>query len=135
MARQKKVVDASIAVKWFSHEPGSKEALQLLEDHKNQLNTLVIPEFAFLEILNALRFKHMDAALLHKINKDLWDLRLFLEPLTPSLLEMAISIAIEYDLTVYDALYAAVCHVHHCPLETDDKRLSKAVNFLHAGIH
>ncbi|MBI4016320.1 MAG: type II toxin-antitoxin system VapC family toxin [Candidatus Aenigmarchaeota archaeon] len=56
MERQKKVVDASIIVKWFNNEPGSEEALALEKKHAIEEVVLIVPELAFAETLNALKW-------------------------------------------------------------------------------
>jgi predicted nucleic acid-binding protein len=51
------VIDASVAIKWFSEEEGSDRALAVRNDHIDRRKTLVAPDLLVYEIANALRFK------------------------------------------------------------------------------
>ncbi len=125
MERQKKVIDASIAVKWFVNEDDSNKALEIRNSHINGDITLVVPEIMFLEVLNALRYKKLDKESLNNVNTDLFGMQLHLEKTSEFILEKAIQIALNYDLTIYDALYASIAQIHGCPLVTVDEKLKK----------
>ena len=45
------VLDASIGVKWISHEPGRDEALRLLDGHKNGSLRIVVPSLFVHEVV------------------------------------------------------------------------------------
>lgn len=125
MAREKKVVDASIMVKWFVNETGTEEALKLRDEHISGKITLIIPDFAFLEVINALRYKRYDEEALKKANESLWDIQPHTQRLNESLLYKASQLALTYDLSLYDALYLAVAVLLGVPLITADEKLSK----------
>ncbi len=75
MERQKKVVDASIVVKWFVKEENSNKALELRNDHKENKHQLIVPGFCFLEVINALRYNKnkISSEDLKCINELLWN--------------------------------------------------------------
>src|SRR3989338_4478082 len=116
MAREKKVVDASIIVKWFLDEADSSQARQLLVSHTKGDVSLVVPDFAFLEVLNVIRYKSADEAVLHSVHATLWNHQLHVEKLNHFLLERAASVALMYNLSLYDALYVALAHILRVPL-------------------
>jgi len=128
MAQKTKVIDASIIVKWFSEEIGSKEALNLKDDHINRKTLLIVPELAFFEVINAPRYKKQIEDKLSKVNKDLWGLQLYIEKINPFLLEKSIELALKYNLSIYDAIYLALSNLYNSPLITADKALGKLPN-------
>ena len=87
MERQKKIIDASIIVKWFSEEENTKEALEIRKAHINGEITVVIPELAFIEVLNALKYKKKDFSQLKESIKHLSRLELHVEDIGLFLLE------------------------------------------------
>jgi predicted nucleic acid-binding protein len=128
MEKQKTVIDASTAFKWFVEEPGSKESLQLLSDHVAGKILLVVPELLFLEVLNAMRYKSRSLKELEEANKYLWDVQLYIEKTNPFLLQRASNLALKHKLSLYDALYLALSTLHGCPLVTADSELANTPN-------
>ncbi len=130
MAREKKVVDASIIVKWFADEAGTKKALGLLDAHASGKILLVAPELAFLEALNALRYKGKSEKELLAANRDLWEVQLHIEKLNEFLLEKATQIALQHGLSIYDAIYVSLANMFGVPLITADEDLQKIPSVL-----
>lgn len=128
MERQKKVIDASVIAKWFLYETGSNNALKIKDEHINGKINIVVPEFAFIEILNALRYKKYSESDLQIVNKDLWMMQLHIEKIDEFLLNKTIEISIKHNLSIYDAVYAALAMVYGCALVTADKELLKTNN-------
>ncbi len=125
MAREKKVIDASVVAKWFLNEPDSEKAIQLRTDHLSGNVLLIAPDLVFSEVLNALRYKGYGKNALEKTNTALWDIQLHIERTNPFFLQHAIRMALQHNLSIYDALYAALAQMHGCPLVTADEKLSK----------
>lgn len=128
MARQKTVIDASIIAKWFVDEEGTEEALKLRTDHIEGRILIVVPELLFLEVLNALRYKGASIKKLNEANNALWDIQLRVEKTNIFLLEKANELAIQNNLSLYDAIYLALAIINGSPLITADKELTKAKN-------
>jgi len=128
MAREKKVIDASIAVKWFTNEPDSDKAIKLRDEHCTGNILLIAPELLFIEVLNALRYKGQSAETLSIANKALSDLQIHVEKLNTFLLEKAITTALKHDLSLYDAVYGALANIYGIPLITADKAMQKMPN-------
>ncbi|MBI2631710.1 type II toxin-antitoxin system VapC family toxin [Candidatus Pacearchaeota archaeon] len=125
MERQKKVLDASIIVKWFSKEENTEKALLLRDQHINQEIEIVIPEMAFLEVINSLRYKKKSEEELKKAIKDLWDVQLKIVALTADLLNKTVKIALNYNLTIYDSLYVSIAKLYGASLITADTDIVK----------
>ena len=125
MARQKKIIDASIVVKWFIEEPDSNVAMNLRSEHITGNVLLIAPDLIFLEVLNVLRYKKQNQKQLNEVTNLLYNIQLHIEHTNGFLLDKAVELALKYDLSIYDALYAAVAQMHGCPLVTEDKKLGK----------
>lgn len=128
MAQEKKVIDASVVIKWFVHEEGEQEALSLLKKHRENEILLVVPELIFLETINVLRYKSNDEEFLSEVNKTLWESEFHVEKLNSYLLEKASIIALQNNLSVYDALYVAIAQISGAELITADKDFKKLPN-------
>ena|SRR3989344_2537530 len=134
MAAEKKVADASVIVKLFVHEEHSDIAIDLLQKHSKGEVLLIVPELLFLEVLNALRYKHQDKEALVKVNKQLWELQFRVERLNSFLLAQASAIALEKNLSIYDAVYVALAQNFGVPLITADKALKNISNAVFLGV-
>ena len=133
MARQKIVVDASVIVKWFVDEEYSTQALAFRADHVSGKTLLIIPELTFLEVLNALRYKGGSIKSLTQANEALWDVQFHVEKINRFLLEKASILALEYKLSLYDALYLALGLLYGSIVVTADVALAKAPNTILLG--
>jgi predicted nucleic acid-binding protein len=128
MATETKVVDASVIIKLLTPEAGSEEAERLLERHRTGELLLLAPEFVLLEASNVMRYKRKTSAEISVYVQTLYDLELHLEHLSEVLLERAASLALERDMSVYDALYAALAEAAGAPLVTADQELAQKVS-------
>ena len=130
MEKQKKVIDASVVVKWFLNEECSKEALKIREDHIFGEVNLIIPELAFMEVLNALRYKKVDIKRLLEVNKSLFEEQFQIEKINYSVLNKAVENSIKYGITIYDSLYVTIAQLHGAFLITADSELYKIPNVI-----
>ena len=128
MAPEKKVIDASIIAKWFLEEEGSIKAIALRDAHISGSIVLVVPELAFIEVMNVLRYKKKSILELQKVGLALWNIQLQVEKLTEFVLLKSVQLAVKYKLSVYDGLYAFVSQMHGSSLVTADKALQKIPN-------
>lgn len=120
------VLDASVAAKWFVRHPekDQEKALALRARHVGGRTRLIVPEFALLELVNAIRYSPRateadGAAAVHLLES----LHLQVERLSGDLLRKANAIAWAYKLAVYDAAYVALAELHGLPLITADDAL------------
>lgn len=124
------VLDASVAAKWFTRhaEAERHKALAVRELHRSRRCSLIIPEFCFLEVLNAVRFSPRavedDAAAALAALKDL---QLQVASLDWDLLRKATAIAWAYQVALYDAAYVALAERMGYPLLTADDVMVKSM--------
>src|SRR3989344_7069228 len=108
MERQKKVVDASVIMKWFVDEDGSDKALDLRKMHLEKTCLIIVPDLLFIEVMNAFRYKTEDVESLKKVNDALWKIQLKVEKTNQFILNAAAEEALIYDLSLYDAIYVTL---------------------------
>lgn len=117
------IVDASLAVKVITAEPGSEAADAFLEGHG-----LLAPELILAEVGNVLwrkvRMGSLSPAMARPALAHLQD---WLEPLIPlhQLSAQALDLALRRDHPVYDCYYVALAMRHAAPLATGDRRLAE----------
>ncbi|MHA1712310.1 MAG: type II toxin-antitoxin system VapC family toxin [Candidatus Freyarchaeota archaeon] len=120
------VGDASLIVKWFIEEEDSDKALKLRDMHVNGEVMIVAPELLPFEVLNALKYSNlfsMDelkdvAVALSSYGIELYSLR-------GEVAERAVEIAVEEEVTIYDASYVALAVTLNTRLYTADRKLVK----------
>ena len=130
MEKQKKVLDASVIVKGFVKEIDSDKAIKLINAHVNKEILIIVPPLLSIEVLNSFRFKNKDIDYLKKINKDLKEFQFKIEETNDSILNKAIEISLENNITIYDSIYVAIAQMNGCPLITADTELYKIPNVL-----
>lgn len=103
------VVDASVAIKWFVHdEPQRKEALLVLEAIAKHPDQFAVPEFFFNEMLSVLcRMAHIRTEHAQRCLDDLSDLGMNRIGNGQALLAKAAQVAIEWNISGYDAIYVS----------------------------
>lgn len=119
------VEDASIAVKWVITEPGSEQAIVLL-DHG-----LVAPDLLFSECANILWRKVRHGLLTEEeagIAAQALEQTDLVVVSARAYLARAVAIAVELDHPAYDAIYLAVAEAFGLRLATADQRLVRKVN-------
>ncbi len=128
MERQKKIIDASVLVKIFSEEENSKEATDLIHKYAEKEIIVIVPEFVFLEVTNALRYKKNTIESIQKSSEELLNFQLKIKRLNKDIIKNSIKIAIENDFTIYNSVYIALTETYNCELITADKELAKVPN-------
>ena len=122
------VLDASVAVKWFSAAPElhKEVAIALRRRHLERRCRLIVPEFFLLEVMNALRrqkdFTEADVA---QALTALEQLHMEVCPTTYDVLRKTNAISWSYGASVYDACYVALAELRGYPLITADDVLVK----------
>ena len=119
------VVDASVSLKWIIDEAGTSDALALLDR-----GAIHAPDFLLVEVANVLWSK-VRRQVIPRPQADagyeaIAAVPMFLVPVG-ELTAPARSVAFALDLTVYDAIYAALAQRLDCPLATADRALAAAI--------
>ncbi len=123
------VADASVVVKWFVDEIYSENARKLREEYINGSIELASPELMPYEVLNALRYTKLfskDELKLIARSLSLYGFKLY--SLRGKLSERIAEIAVEKEITVYDASYIALAESLNSKLYTSDEKLIDRVN-------
>jgi predicted nucleic acid-binding protein len=117
------VIDASVAVKWFSEEEGTPDALKLRDDHIDGAKTLSAPDLLLFELANAFRYKpDFDDAKTCKAIADIIDLQIDLITPGRELIDKAVGDAYLYGTSVYDSCYLALGELMGIVVYTSDRK-------------
>lgn len=126
---QRIVVDANIVVKWFITEEYSNLALTIRDRFVEGQIELLAPTLLHYEVVNALRYSNLfpqedlvDAA----ISLDNYGILQF--PLIGDYVQKTIRLAVEYNISIYDAAYVALTDVLEVHAYSADKILVKNVS-------
>lgn len=125
------VVDASVGIKLFVNEPLSEQAhalfARLTEDPPAEF---YVPDLFYIECANVLlKYVRRFGRPLEEAQADLADLnRLALKSVSSAdLMEEALTLASQTNLTAYDACYAVLAQQLQLPLITADQALTQAI--------
>jgi len=121
------VADASVIVKWFLHEKGREQALQLRDDFVAQDVQLHVPEVLPFEVLNALRFSshfNEEACLQAQVVLDGYGFRR--HSLVGELARRTVHLSYSRGLSIYDASYVALAKLLGFKVITADNALAQA---------
>ncbi len=122
----KLVVDANVAIKWYTPEERDANAKALLD----WAEAIVAPELIVSEVTNAAWAKVLRAEI---SGRTAALIAAWIRSGTPALVpatelnEHALQIALELGHPVYDCMYLACADFEDAPLVTDDRRLLGAV--------
>ena len=125
------VLDASVLLKWFVEEEGQSRALSYRQRHLEGKEVIALPELAFYEIANVFVARTKLSALeikgnIHQLLAYGFEVASFAE--LPGIVE----VARRYQVTIYDAAYAALAKLLKCPFVTADGRLAKKLHGSHS---
>lgn len=125
------VVDASVGIKLFVEEPFSEQAHAIFSHlAADPPAELYIPDLFYIECTNILlKYTRRFGRSLDDSQADLADLsRLALKSTsTADLMEDALLLASEKNLTAYDACYAVLAQRLDIPIITTDEQLARAI--------
>lgn len=111
------IIDASVAVKWFSEEENRIKAVKILNNLEKRKWVLLAPELLIYEITNALykgkKLKSKDIKL--AIN-NLFNIGIDYYQLDKVLVYQAVEFMVNYNITFYDSVYGALAFQYNAPL-------------------
>jgi len=128
------VLDASIAVKWFSaiNEDYVENALAIQERHVSGEIKIIVPDLFFLEVLNAFITKSQSGIEDISLVKDvIFKMNLEIKYPDEAMLSESLKIAFKHSLTIYDALYIALAKSCGAILYNEDKKILSCQNIYH----
>jgi predicted nucleic acid-binding protein len=120
------VVDANVGVKPYLPEDLSEVAQSLFQRARTGKRPIYVPDLFFNECANIfwknVRRSKIESSHAQRSLRNLKDVNLFTVSSTVVILD-ALDLALEYDLTAYDATYVALSGKLGFPLVTADERL------------
>ena len=122
------ILDASVAVKWFTKEPLREEAIAIRRMFAEGTIELETPSLIFYEVLNALRYNPVLG--INDVNlalKTLEDMQITIHDFAGQLAIKAVEIAYKYGVTIYDAAYVALAIIRDGTLYTADNEIVSKV--------
>lgn len=118
------VLDSSIIIKWFCQEDDTDVALEFRENFTKGKVNIAIPDLVIYEIGNALRYnKTVTQKDVQEAVKSIIDLGIDIIVPTKNVIDTALSLAFEHDITFYDAYYVALAKELNFTFVTADKQL------------
>ena len=122
----RRVLDASVALKWVLPEPLAGKAQQLRDDYQNRIHELIAPDTFPAEVANALtrgeRKKVITVGQAPGLLADIMQSLPVLHPYAP-LLARATLVSSRFRLTIYDCLNVVLAEREGCELVTADDKL------------
>ena len=118
------VLDSSVIIKWFSNEEETQIALKLRENYVKGNLSITCPDLVIYETANALRFnKHLKENDVKNSVNSLLLMGINIIVPTKNVIECAISIAFQYNITLYDSYFVALAQELNFKYVTADEKL------------
>ncbi len=120
------IVDANVVVKWFIEEKDSPKAKILRAKFIDGEIELIIPSLLFFEVLNALKYsKLFNQAELNDAGESLENYGFNVITIKKKIREHMVKIAVEHDISIYDASYLGLSIAMGGILFTADEKIIK----------
>jgi|GEM_PF-7091857 len=118
------IFDASVLAKTFVKEEASDRAMEFIDGYLKGEYRIVISELTVWEVLNALKYhKDFPNNELAKVGEAIYYYGFEIAKLNLELMLETIKIALDNDITLYDATYPALIKIYNGILVTADKKL------------
>jgi len=125
------ILDTSVVVKWFSEEEFTDKALEIRERIRMGEERVIVPDLLLYELANALKYNpSFDANDVSDALTSIFDMDVNIVTPIRGIINVAVTLAFEYDITVYDAFYVALAKDLELAFITADKRLCERVRGL-----
>ena len=120
------VIDANVVVKWFIEENDSDKARFLRDKFIEGKIELIIPTLLYFEVLNALKFSQLfDPSELDNAGESLENYGFKVITVKNEIREHMIKVAVDYDMSIYDASYLGLSIVLGKTFCTADEKIIK----------
>ncbi len=118
------VVDANVITKWFIEEKNSDKANKIKEKYINGEIDILVSPLLFFEVLNALKYSQLfDKTELNSVGESIENYGFTIVTIQKEIRKQMIHIAVNHELSIYDASYVALCLENNCILYTADNRI------------
>ena len=118
------VIDSSVIIKWFCNEEDTSIALLLREKFISGEIELIAPDLVLYEVANALRYHNtITESDVKDAVESIAKLGITIVVPTKEVVDAAISMAKQYDITVYDGCFVALALLLGYTLITADEKL------------
>ena len=117
------LLDTSVAVKWFVTEEDSQRPLDLQQAHIRDDLQLHAPDILLMESANALRYAGLSEERILQNLETVPALGVEIIPFSFDVLNSAVSLSLQHDVTVYDAYFLALAQTMEIPLITADRKM------------
>lgn len=118
------VVDASTVVKWFVEEEDSDKAVKIRDKYVEGKIRIIAPQIITFEVLNALQYKKLFSEdELKEISEALDSYSFNLYSLKGEYARKTIEVALENNITIYDASYISLAIMKNTCMYTADEKL------------
>lgn len=125
------VLDASVIAKWFKYEEGREKALEIRDNFISDQEQITFPDLLILELANLLRFSRIyNQADIIKAVESIENMDIDIVVPTFEVIKDSVRMAVENDLTVYDAVYISLAESLGCDFITADEKLHHKVKKL-----
>ena len=118
------ILDASVLAKTFVKERNSDKAMEFIDGYLKGEYKIIVSELTIWEVLNALKYhKGFPNEELARVGESIYYYGFEVAELNLEFILNAIKIALENDVTIYDATYLALTQIYDGELVTSDKKL------------
>jgi predicted nucleic acid-binding protein len=135
--RETLVVDCSVAAKWVLHEAGHIRALDLLQEERAGKVALIAPDLLLAEFASLIAKRTRRKQISLDLAEHSFRLMQQSAPMlfaTQPLLEAALKLALDHQLSLWDCVYLALAIAVGCPMITADRRLFRSGVSRHPAI-
>jgi len=120
------VIDASVVVKWFIEEKDADKARFLRDKFIEGKIELIVPSLLYFEVLNALKYSQLfDQSELSDAGESLENYGFSVITIKNEIREHMIKVAVDHDMSIYDASYFGLSIVLEKILFTADEKIIK----------
>ena len=125
------ILDASVIAKWFLEEEGTEKSLRIRDKYFKGEIDIVVPDLLIYEVLNVLRYRDFNEEEIDKAMNSLFSMDIFFVDPSKRGMSSTTKIALEEDLTIYDATYVSLSDQFETKLITADKELHNKTKEAH----
>lgn len=117
------ILDASVVTKWFVEEKDTDKALEIREKYFQDEFDITVPDLVIYEVANALRYSNFNSEEINKAISTIYSMNLFIVDPSEKIIDRSSDVAIDNDITIYDATYVALSDYFSSSLITADRTL------------